>query len=127
MKKFNEFVAEATWSPNLKDPEVIVYDNGMTNNMIMVGMMNVSTAMKQYGIDKGYTKGITQFFKDRPGLMLNPQEDSGTSVVKIMPKWRKERIKMVADEDGEAAGAKEKKRRIEFQLYMGPKTKLKYK
>ena len=45
MKKFNEFVAEATWSPNLKDPEVIVYDNGMTNNMIMAGMMNVSSAM----------------------------------------------------------------------------------
>ena len=119
MKKFNEFVAEATWSPNLKDPEVIVYDNGMTNNMIMAGMMNVSSAMKQYGIDKGYTKGITQFFQAA-------QEDSESKVVKVMPKWRKERIKMVADEDGEAAGAKEKKRRIEFQLYMGPKTKLKY-
>lgn len=120
MKKFNEFVAEANWSPNLNDPEVIVYDNGMANRMIMTGMLNVSTAMKQYGIDKGYTKSITQFFK-------KAQEDSESRTIKVVPKWRKERIKTVADQDGEAAGAKEKKRRIEFQLYMGPKTKLNYK
>tara|TARA_B110000495_G_C23031223_1_gene614210 strand:+ start:2225 stop:2587 length:363 start_codon:yes stop_codon:yes gene_type:complete len=120
MKKFNEFVAEANWTPNLNDPEVIVYDNGMTNRMIMAGMMNVSTAMRQYGIDKGYTKGITSFFKIA-------QEDSESKVVKVIPKWRKERIKSVAAEEGEAEGAKEKNRKIEFQLYMGPKTKLKYK